>query len=135
MDSELKDYLDRLERHIDTRFEESQAQLADFRHEVDQRFKHHVDARFKESQAQLADFRHEAGQRFERLDDKVRQTQVVVEDVRGLVQTVAEGVVAVRERQQQGTEELKEEIGEVRDLVTTSYRYLDRRLSVPEGRA
>ncbi len=122
MDNELKDYLDRLERHVDTRFEENRGHL-----------ERHVDARFEENRGQLADFRREVEQRFEQADDKIRQTHVVVEDVRGLVETVAEGVVAVRESQQQNTEELKEEIGEVRDLLTASYRYLDRRLAVVEG--
>ncbi len=63
------------------------------------------------------------------------RSHVVVEDVRGLVQTVGEGLVAVGETQKQNTEMLRGEIGEVRDLLTASYRYLDRRLTAPEGHA
>ncbi len=155
MDSELKDYLEAMERRVNARFDESHGQMAEFRRDVDAQmavfrgevdarfeenqaqmavFRGEVDARFEENQAQVAEFRRDVEQRFEQTDDRIRRTHVVVEDVRGLVQTVAEGVVAVRESQQRNTRELKEEIGEVRDLLTASYRYLDRRLSVVEER-
>ncbi len=122
MDRELKDYLDRLEHRVNARFDENQAQMAEFR------------ARFDESQEQMAEFRGDVERRFDRVDGEIRQAHVMIEDVRTLTQTVAEGVVAVREGQQRNTGELKEEIGEVRDLLTASYGHLDRRLTAVEGR-
>ncbi len=128
MDNELKGYFDRLERHVDARFGESQAQIADFRRDVDQRFEQ-VDDKVR----QVDDKVRQVDDKVRRLEGEIRQTHVVVEDVRGLVQTVAEGVVAVREGQQQNSEELRGDIGEVRDLLTASYGYLDRRLTAVES--
>jgi exonuclease VII small subunit len=130
MDSELREYLDRhfeenrqhLERHVDARFEENRQHL-----------ERHVDTRFEENQEQISELRNHVDARFEKVDGQIRQTHVVIEEVRGLVQTVAEGVVAVREAQQEINRELKADVGEVRDLLTASYRHLDQRLKVVEG--
>ena len=126
-----------LERHVGARFEENRQHLE--RHvgarfeENRQHLERHVGARFEENQEQISELRSHMDARFGKVDGQIRQSHVAIEEVRGLVQTVAEGVVAVREAQRKTNQELKEDVGEVRDLLTASYRHLDQRLRVVEG--
>jgi hypothetical protein len=62
-----------------------------------------------------------------------RHFEVVAEDLRHDLQGLAEGIEGLDSRADARTDafrvELKQEIGEVRTLVTASYRELDRRLT------
>ena len=100
---------------------------------MDNELKEYFDRQFRESREQLAEFRREVDDRFKGVDEKIRETHISIEGVRGLVEQVAEGVVAVGEQQRQDTRELKGEIAEVRDLLVVSYRDLDQRLRVVES--
>ena len=63
----------------------------------------------------------------------IRHTNIVLEDLRGTIELVAEGVVAVRERQDQDRLENDRKLGELRSLMEVGYRDLNRRVRVLEG--
>lgn len=106
MDQELIAY-------FDERFGESSRQIKELR---------------EETRRQFGEFREETTRRFERVDEAIRHTQVMVEDLRSDVQTVAEGVVAANERIDALRKEMKQEITEVRHFVQLSYTDLDNRV-------
>ena len=115
MDPELIEYLDR-------RFDEA-AERADQRFErVDLRFER-VDQRFEQ-----------VDQRFERVDQEQRETRILIEDLRALIQTVAEGVLANGEAHRTLRLELDRQFEEIKTMNRLSYADLDRRLREHERR-
>jgi hypothetical protein len=66
--------------------------------------------------------------------DTVLETQVLVEDLRGKIELVAEGVVGVNERLDTAMGEAKQEFREVRSLLTVHNKSLDGRIQVVEDR-
>lgn len=132
LEGRLAESRQQLEGHFDERLAESRQQLEGRFDERLEESRQQLEGRFDESRTQLARFRRDVETRFEHVDGQIRRAHVLVEDVRGLVEAVAEGVGAVREVQEKAGQELKGDIGEVRDLLTASYRYLDRRLKSVE---
>jgi uncharacterized protein involved in exopolysaccharide biosynthesis len=106
MDHELIAYLD-------ARFRETSQQISDLREETNQQF---------------ADLRGEIDVRFTGVEETARHAHVLIEDLRGDVRLIAEGVSAFDGKLDALRTELKEEIAEVRNLLEQSYRHLDRRI-------
>lgn len=113
MDQELVTFLSQqfadLRGEMDERF-------ADLRGEMSRRFDE-VDGRFDEVDA-----------RIDKVDEEVRLAHVSIEGLRGDIRLVADGVITANERIDAVRTELKEEIGDVKSLLHTSYRDLDRRV-------
>ncbi|HEX2223909.1 MAG TPA: hypothetical protein VHN15_06865 [Thermoanaerobaculia bacterium] len=76
----------------------------------------------EETVQQFASLREETSERFERVEESIRYTQITVEKMRDEIQLLAEGVSGFDEKLEAVRTELKAEIGEVRDLLTVSYR-------------
>lgn len=116
MDPELVGYLDERFAYLDQQFEA-----------VDRRFDA-MDRRFG-----VIDQRFDAMDRRQdttdaRLEDVRRHLGVLIENLDGKIQLVAEGVIAVDQKIDRVHAELKAEIGEVKTLLTFSYTDLDRRV-------
>jgi archaellum component FlaC len=136
MDPEIVEYFDR-------RFDEAERRSRERFDEVERRGQERFDAAERRNQERFAAVNQrfdESERRFEHVDrqivevkDSVRHTNVVLEDLRSKVEIVAEGVMAVQERQDRDREELRGEIREVRTFVEVSYGALDRRLKVLEA--
>lgn len=124
MDQELIAYFDErfreTSRQIQDLREETVQQFTSFRAEVDQRFEQ-VDRRFGQ-----------VGQRLDQLQETVHGTQILVEDLRGKIELVAEGVVGVNERLDAALEKTAGDIQEVRSVFTAHNKNLNGRIQVVE---
>lgn len=107
MDQELIAFF---ERKFDEAREQQRADLEAFRQEVSTSFGQ-VDKRFKG------------------LEEDVRQSHVLIEDVRGEVRLVAEGVANVDEKLERFREDQTKEHAETRALLKASYSDLDQRVT------
>ncbi len=112
MDQDLIDYLERRFSSIDQRFDQVDQRFA----QMDQRFDL-VDQRFDQ-----------ADQRFEKLETDVRRAYVAIEDLRGQVRLVADGVTNVNEQLSQHREEVSRRFDEVESFNRRSYEDLDSRV-------
>jgi chromosome segregation ATPase len=133
MDQELIAYFDErfreTSRQIQDLREEAVQQFTSFRAEVDQRFEQ-VDRRFEQVDRQLG----QVGQRLDQLQETVHGTQILVEDLRGKIELVAEGVVGVNERLDAALEKTAGDIAEVRSVFTAHNKNLNGRVQVVEDR-
>src|SRR3954467_4952546 len=73
-------------------------------------------------------FRAETGRNFDRVDEDIRETGVMVENVRDEVKFVAEGVKGANERLDAFKADVAQEFKDVRSLIHLSYKDLDRRI-------
>jgi methyl-accepting chemotaxis protein len=94
-----------------------------------------IDERFRETSQQIQDLRQETSRRFDEVHATVRQTDVKVEDLRGKIELVAEGVAMVDEKLEIFRQEVAREFEETRAFNRSSYRKLDRRVKDLEARA
>ena len=116
MDPELVGYLDERFAYLDERFVY-----------LDQRFEA-VDRRFD-----AIDYRFDAMDRRQettdaRLEDTRRHLGILIENLDGKIQLVAEGVINMDQKIDRVRDELKAEIGEVKTLLRVSYSDVDRRV-------
>ncbi len=74
----------------------------------------------------------QADQRFDQLIEGMRtenrQTRVLIEDLRGQIQLVAEGVTGQQQQLDRFREEVAEEFRETKALIRLSYAELDQRV-------
>jgi hypothetical protein len=108
---------------------------------MDQELIAYLDARFREASQQVTSlrdefvsFREETSQNFRRVDEEIRQVHVVVEDLRGEVHLVAEGVTGAGEQLNAFKAEVAQEFKDVKGLLRSSHTELDRRLRPLEMR-
>ena len=128
MDSELLAYLDQRFDAVDQRFDAVDRRLdgIDRRLDaVDQRFDT-MDQRFD-----TVEQRQDATDR--RLEDSRRHLGILIENLDGKIQIVAEGVINVDRKIDRVQAELKGEIAEVKTFLQVSYAGLDRRVRRLEG--
>ncbi|MBI2553477.1 MAG: hypothetical protein HYV92_03435 [Candidatus Rokubacteria bacterium] len=116
MDAELVAYLDERFAYLDRRFGV-----------IDQRFEA-VDRRFDAMDRRFDAMERRQDATDARLQDTRRHLGVLIENLDGKIQLVAEGVIAVDQKIDRVHAELKAEIGEVKTLLTFSYTDLDRRV-------
>jgi hypothetical protein len=113
MDQELIAY-------FDERFRETAQQIQGVREELKQ---------------EIQSFREETGRRFERVEEKIRHTQVMVEAGRGDIRMVAEGTYGLDERLGSfRKKEVQQEFEDVRKLIRPVYSSLDQRIRTLEVR-
>jgi DNA repair ATPase RecN len=116
MDQDLLAYLDQRFSSIDRRFEETAQQIQTLRGEMT-------------SQLSRVDQRLEGmDQRFDTLETDVRKTWVSIEDVRGQVRLVAEGVASNYELLGLHRVEVSRRFDELEALTRQSYADLDERV-------
>ena len=76
---------------------------------------------------------HDNGKAIRRNEEKIRHTNIVVEDLRSKIELVAEGVLAVRERQDMDREDNRKRDREQRTFIEVVYTDLNRRVRTLEG--
>lgn len=120
MDPELVGYLDERFAYLDRHFGV-----------IDQRFEA-VDRRFDAMDRRFDRIEHRQDAADARLEDTRRHLGVLIENLDGKIQLVAEGVIAVDQKIDRVHAELKAElntgIGEVKALLRASYSDLDSRV-------
>jgi hypothetical protein len=77
---------------------------------------------------EFVSFREETSQNFDRADEKIRHVHVVVEGLRHEVHVLAEGLSGFGEQLSAFRTEVAHEFDDVRSLVSSSHKNLDRRL-------
>jgi chromosome segregation ATPase len=116
---------------------------------MDQELIAYLDTRFREAAQQIQDLREETTRRFDQVDERIRgaekairaneeairYTDIKVEDLRGTIQLVAEGVTSVNQKVDAFRIEVAREFQEVKTQNLSSYAQLDRRVSKLEQRA
>ena len=123
-------------------FERLLHEIVELREHTDeglQELREHTDAGLQELRGGLQEVRGDL-QELRRdawswVDDAKRHFEILVEDVRGDVRLVAEGVVAVNERVDRLEIRMDERFEETNALIRLSYRDLDRRVTTLEGSA
>ncbi|HVG06761.1 MAG TPA: hypothetical protein VNM67_03585 [Thermoanaerobaculia bacterium] len=131
MDPELIAYLDERFRGIDERFRG-----------IDERFRGIAESFTPQFQGlregtsqQIQGLREEMSQRFNKMDEQLRLTDVKVEALRDDIKQVAEGVVMVNEKLDASKPEVALEFSDLKALIQSSYKNLDKRVKVLERRA
>ena len=126
MDPELIAYLDE-------RFRETSQQIQGLREETSQQVQGLA--------RQIQGLREETSQRFtkvderfDQMDEQLRLTDVKVERLRDDIKQVAEGVVMVNEKMDASKLEVAREFSDVKALIQSGYRDLDKRVKVLERR-
>jgi len=94
---------------------------------IDQRF-NEVDQRFRETGQQIQALQEGTTQRFDRLETEVRGAWISIEDLRGQVKLVAEGVANNNERLDRHAEEVSRKLDDLESLIHQSYEDLDSRV-------
>ena len=123
MDPELVGYLDERFDYLDQRFE-----AVDRRFDaIDQRFEA-VDRRFDAVDQRFDTMERRQDTTDARLEDTRRHLGVLIENLDGKIQLVAEGVINVDQKIDRVRVELTGEIAEVKHLLRGSYSDLDRRV-------
>lgn len=117
MDQELIAYLD-------MRFRETSQQIREEIGSLRQETTQQITSLRQETTQQIASLREETIQRFEKVDERLqgledtgRHTRILVEDLRGRIQLVAEGVASTNQRLDAFKEETRDEIRAVRGRV------------------
>jgi chromosome segregation ATPase len=126
MDKDLIDYLDQRFSALDQRFEQIDQRFdqVDRRFEqIDQRFGQ-VDQRFGQVDQRFE----QMDQRFEKMETEVRRAYVAIEDLRGQVRQVADGVANVGEQLSRHREEVAQRFDDGEALNRRSYEDLDSRV-------
>ena len=135
MDQDLIEYLDRRfkQSRRETRrgFEETNRRLGDFRREVDVRFEETREETRQGFEAMNGRFEN-LEVRVDRLEEQGRHTHVVIEDLRSKIETVAEAVAGLQQRQDQFQEEVSG-LADAPRLFAAAYGSLDRRISALES--
>ena len=132
MDEELKAYLDRRFDALGQRFEKNERRLD----EHDRRFDEHdrrfdaIDQRFEDVDRRFDD----ADRQMSEMREQIHQTQIMVEKLDGDIRQVAEGVATLGETMERHRAESRQDMAELRGLIETSHRSLDRRTSRLETR-
>ena len=134
MDPELIAYLDERFRGIDERFLETSRQIQGLREEASQQI--------QGLDQQIQGLREETSQRFDKvdkrlgqMDEQLRLTDVKVERLRDDIKQVAEGVIMANEKMDASKLEVAREFSDVKALIQSGYRDLDKRVKVLERRA
>ena len=127
MDLELVSYLDERFRSLDERFAHFDGRFDT----MDRRFEA-VDRRFDAIDQRFDAMERRQGATDERLEDTRRHLGILIENLEGKIQLVAEGVINVDQKIDRVRDELKVEvttqIGEVKALLRVSYSDLDHRV-------
>ena len=87
-----------------------------------------LEEKFENLEFRLEGFREEASERFDRLEGKIRQSHVLIEDVRSDVKGVAEGVVAVREGLTEHREQSRREREDDKVFLISLFRHVQESL-------
>ena len=95
----------------------------------------YLDERFRETSQQIQGLREETSQRFDKMEEQLRLTDVKIEDLRGQIQVVAEGVAAGNENLQAFRETVALEFDNSRFQVNILYKGLNQRVRDIELRA
>lgn len=117
----LREQLDARLEQVDARFDQVAARFD----QVDARFDQ-VDARFDQVDARFD----QVDARFDRVEEQVRGAYVQIEQLRGTIQVVAEGVTAVDQKLDQFREETAQNFADVRSEM----HFIDQRVTALERR-
>lgn len=123
MDQELMAYLEE-------RFRESSREMRSFREETMSRFEQ-VDEAIRQNREAIRQNREATEQNREAIQqnkDEIRYTQIMVEGLRSDLQGVAEGVLSNTQRIDALREDMKQEVGEVRKTLDSSYKDISKRV-------
>jgi chromosome segregation ATPase len=102
---------------------------------IDRRFEQ-IDQRFEAIDRRLDGFDRrfeEAESRFDRLESEIRHAHVAIEDLRGQIRLVADGVAMVDGKMDRLADDTARRFDEQQSLIRLSYGQLERRLSDLEG--
>jgi chromosome segregation ATPase len=120
---------------LEERFSRLERSSSEFREETLSRFDRvderldQMDRRFDQMDGRLD----QMDGRLDRVETEGRHTRILVEDLRGMISLLAEGVIGLGERMENFEERiLKKEFKEVRDLMRPAYSELDRRVRALE---
>ena len=102
---------------------------------MDQELIAYLDTRFRETNQQIAglreefvSFREETSQRLERVETEVREAHIKIEDLHGQVRLLAEGVMSSEEKLQAFRTEVKQEFDDTHSLMRSADAQVDRRV-------
>ena len=123
MDPELVSYLDGRFGSLDERF----AYIDQRFDAIDRRFDS-IDQRFESVDRRFDTMERRQDATDARLEDTRRHLGILIKNLDGRIQLVAEGVINVDQKIDRVRDELKAEIGEVKALLRVSYSDLDRRV-------
>jgi predicted nucleic acid-binding Zn-ribbon protein len=156
MDPETREYFEAFAKSINTRFDSMEQRFEGRFQSMEQRFdsmeqrfesmegrldsmEQRSEGRFQSIERQLQEFREETAQNFDWVEGRLstvetglHHTQILVEDLRGQVQLVAEGVATCNERLDRLEEKVDRGFAEERANRTLHEGDLDRRLRVVE---
>jgi len=137
MDQELISYFDARFGEVSQRIEENTQQIAALREEMGQRFEKVEDRleRVEDRLEKVEDRFEKTDERLERVEGRGRQTQVMIEAMRGDVQLLAEGIVGYDEKLQAHNGEITLRLDQLKAMVAPLYRSLDHRVHQLEQRA
>jgi len=141
MDQELLEYLQAFRAENAKQFDALGQEVRSLRGETERRFDE-TTQRFDGVNQEVRSLREETGQRleevnqefhsirgrFDKLENDVQGVYVVVEDLRGKVQLVAEGVAGVTQQLQRQGEELSRRLDTVKSFNRLIYKDLDSRV-------
>jgi hypothetical protein len=117
---------------LEERFHESAQhttqQIAALRQETVERFRESA----QHTTQQIAALHQETVERFEKVESSIRETQVMIEDLRDQNQILAEGVSGVEEKLQTFREEVNVRFDQAQKTTVLYYTDLDRRLRTVE---
>ena len=114
---------------LERRFGDLSNQIAESRHENQQRFGQ-IDDRFGQIDARLD----RIDARVEQVETEVRHAHVQIESLRGDIRLVAEGVLGVSDRLESHRLETAREFEETRALLRLSYAQIEQRVKRLETR-
>jgi chromosome segregation ATPase len=123
MEGRFEQIDDRFER-VDGRFEQIDGRFE----QIDGRFEQ-IDGRFEQIDGRLKS----ADSRFDRVETTIRNTQVLVEGLRGDIQLLSEGVMGIDEKLGSFRAEVAKDFGMTRGLINPPYLELHSRVQALES--
>ncbi len=136
MDQDLKDYLDRqftdlrqeVRQELSELRQSTEGQFGEVRQELSE-LRQSTEGQFGEARQETSELRQSTESQFSELRDEVHKTRILTEDLRHMIQAVAEGVGGNTETMRQLHEENQRKLRELRGTMEASHRHLDSRVA------
>lgn len=93
----------------------------------------YLDERFRETSQQISQLREDMNGRLDRVEQEIRETQVLVEGLRGDVRQVAEGVIGLSERFESYKVDIARRFDDLEHKISPLYIDLNRRVTFLES--
>ncbi|MEA2602636.1 MAG: hypothetical protein QOF89_3628 [Acidobacteriota bacterium] len=134
MDQELIAYFDErfreASRHNESLHARTGEQIAGFRQETGEQ----IAGLRQETGGQIAGLRQEIADLRQETTEQIRHTQILVEDMNGKLQLVAEGYFGIEERMKAFQDQVEENFKVVHSTLDLHYRAFESRLRIVEER-